>query len=469
MTSARVPDAVVRCVDPTGFREDPLHYLLRARALGDLVVLSEDLPLFSRAAECNGSLAVFGPVLCRQVLSDVDTFGMPVSVTERHALPPVLSNLNSGLFSMHGERHRERQRMLAPLLSAASATAHRPALELACRAYFESWQLGASVRLVSELRRFALFVAESLLFGSIDGAERIGTVIQHYFQLRRAYSTVPPAAQPAARAALIESGVRTDAALRERVRRFAEDTALRESCVLGRLSQLSVAKGERLGEDELVAHGNVLFMSSSEPVAMAMAWALLLLSQLPRLRQALRQELAAARIEGALPSAAQLDALPLLHGVVQETLRLLPPSAMLVRLSRGPSVLAGYELPTQCELVMSPWVAQRDPIVFPDSNRFRPERWRTSRPTPFEYFPFGAGLRACLGRQLADHTIKLGLVQILTRFDLTLVSDEVVDWRMNVTFMPAIDPLMSMCDPHAVGRVTGRLLGPVAQMVSWED
>src|SRR4051794_35054015 len=102
--------------EPLGFTEDPLAWLVEASRHGDLVVVSDRGPVVSRARSGPGTVAVFGRGAVRQVLGDLDTFGMPVSVTERHELPPPLGNLNAGLFSMTGERHRLTQHALSRLL-----------------------------------------------------------------------------------------------------------------------------------------------------------------------------------------------------------------------------------------------------------------------------------------------------------------------------------------------------------------
>ena len=58
---------------------------------------------------------------------------------------------------------------------------------------------------------------------------------------------------------------------------------------------------------------------------------------------------------------------------------------------------------------------------------------------------------------------------MLTRFDVTLVRDEMLDWRMNVTLMPASDPMIWLHGSKAILPFAGRLTGPIAELVRWED
>lgn len=450
-------------------RQDPLAFLERARAHGDIVVLTEEGPLFSRAPECVGSIAVFGAENVRAVLSSIDVYGQPLSVAERFAFPPPLANLNTGLFSMTGARHRERQQMLSGLLGARGAERHHPALAAACLAFLEDWRPGATLPLLDEMRRYALHVAERVLLGSRPGEpQELGALIQTYFHVRREFSA-GRARDDDAMTTLIALGQHLDDRLRQRLRRFRAQPASEAESVLAQLARLEVdlgpGSGQTLSEDELVAHGNVLVMSSSEPVAVALTWTLLVLTQLPDLRAELRRELARAGVGERVPGAADLDALPLLDAVVRESLRLLPPSAIMARLSREPSTLAGHALPAWSEIVLSPYVAHRDPARFPEPRRFRPRRWQTVKPGPFEFFPFGAGGRYCLGRQLAMQILKTGVAVMLQRHDVVLAGDQQLDWRMNVTMMPVGEPVIELRPVHDVPHAGGKLAGAITELI----
>jgi cytochrome P450 len=452
-------------------RQNPLAFLERARREhGDIVALTEDGPLFSRASQCVGSIAVFGAENHRAVLSDIDVYGMPLSVSERFSFPPPLANLNTGLFSMTGSRHRERQQMLSGLLNARSAERYHDALAAACATFLEGWQPGAVLPLLGEMRRFALHVADRMLLGTSPGEPpEIGSLIQAYFHVRREFAA-GRARDADAMATLVALGQHLDGKLRERLERLRGPHELDPaSGARSVLEQLVHLPGETLSDDELVAHANVLFMSSSEPVAVALTWTLLLLTQLPELRaelgRQLERELGQAGLAQRVPGPAELERVPLLDAVVRESLRLLPPSAILARLSRAPSTLAGHALPAWCEVVLSPYVAHRDPARFPQPACFRPQRWKALKPGPFEYFPFGAGGRYCLGRHLAMHILKTGVAVMLQGRDVVLAGDQALDWRMNVTTMPAGEPMIELRAPGPAPHRGGRLSGAVTDLV----
>lgn len=76
-------------------------------------------------------------------------------------------------------------------------------------------------------------------------------------------------------------------------------------------------------------------------------------------------------------------------------------------------------LPLQTQFVLCHYVASRDPSIFPEPESFRPERWLRKSQTdtlrvqhPFGSVPFGYGVRACLGRRIAELEMQLLLTRV---------------------------------------------------------
>ncbi|MGC2781284.1 MAG: cytochrome P450 [Bradyrhizobium sp.] len=460
--------SIPRFVDLAKLRADPLLFLLQAEAAAKgLVVISESGSIFSRAQSCAGVVAVFGPTAIRQVLSDADRFGMAISVGERFSLPPRLMRLNSALFSMREEQHRSRQKLLTSVLGSHRASDYFDMVTQGWNAYSEELGPGEELPLLSEMRRLVLNISERLIFGTSDLA--LGRLIQSYFDHRRRVSGMRERFDPQARRTLVGIGSKIDRMIRDRLaalRSRPSDGQNSRPCLLARLAKLETADGERLSDDELVAHANVLFMSSSEPVAVALTWALLLLSQHADMQRAVRRELVTAFGDGDVPEHFEEADLPALRGVVQESLRLLPPNAIMVRLTTDAASIAGHELPPRCEVVISPYVAQRDPRVYARPHAFDPGRWRDLKPAAYSYLPFGAGARHCIGKSLASHTLTAVLARILKRFHVVLSDDQDIDWKMDITMMPTSEPIMRFVPISASAAKCsgGRLGGPVAAL-----
>jgi cytochrome P450 len=465
-----LPTAIPRHIDLQACRTDPLLFLRAAQSTsGNLVAISEG-PIFSRAADCCEAVAVFGPDAVREVLSDIDLFGMPVSVAEKFSLPERLVALNKGLFSMHGEEHRRHQQLLSPLLGANSVQRHSAAIAQGWAAFADELRAGEDLPLLEEMRRLVLHVTSRVLFG--DGLEA-GRLIQSYFDQRRSLSGGSKPQTLEDRRKLVRTGVAIERSLRTRLSRLREEYGRDPGRPLSVLAELANS-GERISwqpdDSELVAHGNVLFMSGSEPIAVSLAWILLLLSQRPDLCLAARQEISAAFGGCEIPDAVSETELPLLHRIILETHRLLPPNAIMVRLTRRPGKLLGYDLPEQCEVVLSPFVAHRDPRQYADPDRFDAARWIDLQPRPFCYFPFGMGGRYCLGKSLATAVLLSILTRLLNKYEVVLAGDVELDWKMDITLMPKNDAMVRFQPLTANNEsfARGRLGGPVSRLLQFD-
>jgi cytochrome P450 len=433
----------------SGFILDPLGWLASASGRGDVVVVDADGPVTT--AQARRTVAVFGPRAVRQVLSDLDTFGMPASMSQRYGLPPVLANLNSALFSMTGPHHRSRQRLLVNCLGPAFAANHAAAIDQGIEEFLRGWRTGEQVPLLTEMRRLARLVAQRVVLGT-TGDDPVGGLIQRYFDLRRSYRSRLRTHTPERFGELVAAGTEVDRRLRAHVRALRAGGDRPYSVLAHLCRQAAAVPGDGMSEDELVAHANILFMSSSEPIATAMTWILLGLSQRARLRDALR-----AGAEGSP-----------VHGVVSEFLRLVPPNALMIRVAGRATEVAGVAIEPGTEVLISPFAEHRRADVFPDPLRVVPERWATARPGPFQFLPFGNGARSCLGRQIAQATLERGTSALLARHDPVLPGPHRLDWLMNVTLLPARDPLLLLAEPGAPGR-PGALSGPAAELLGVDN
>ena len=462
-----LPSSIPRAAEARRFFEEPLGFLARARAgLGDVFLLRDDGPIFSRSPDCTGALAVFGSAHHRAVLSDIELFGMPVSAAQHLSLPKKLVNLNRGLHSMRGDQHARHQRLLMRVLSERGVEAQRGAVRAGMETFARGWRAEERLSLLGEMRRLALQVSTRLLFGEkYEESSQLASLLLTYFQFRREVTSPFNPAGETSRAELTGLGTSLDGALRRHVRWCRRQSQANGDGLIATLANLDSKPAGRFSEDALVAHANVLFMSSNEPIAVALTWILLILSQLPELRGALRHELTRASPSDAMPPGSQPARVPLLDGVINESLRLLTPNALMVRVTTRPVSLNGVPLPERCEIILCPFLAHRDAETFPRPDEFLPSRWKTIRPSPFEYFPFGAGGHACVGRLLGTYIIKEALASLIPRYELVLAEDQEIDWRINTMFMPRDEPIMTISAPGEPAPRAGKLLGPVGDLL----
>jgi cytochrome P450 len=411
---------------------------------------------------------VFGAEHQRAVLSDIEAFGMPGSAAQYLRLSQKLINLNRGLHSMCGDQHAVQKRLLMGMLNGGNIEVHHDLTWAALEKFAKRWRVGSIIRLLGEMRELVLQVASHVLFGDqYENSSRLAFLLQTYFQLRREASSPANSGARESPEQLVAVGNSLDTALRMYVRECRQNPDLSRGGILARVAALEMKPQKPLSEDEVVAHSNVLFVSSTEPVAVALTWILLILSQLPALRAELRNELSSVIDNSHFPTAVHLGGLALLDRVINESLRLLPPNAFMVRITTQPIPLGGARLPPRCEVVLCPFLAHRDSESFQRPNEFLPDRWIEAPPSPFAYFPFGAGGHSCVGRSLAMYIIKTTLAFLLPRYDLVLAGDQQVNWRIHIMFMPLSDPEVTIQLSNVPSILpAGILCGPVGNLMN---
>ncbi|KAL7102046.1 hypothetical protein ACP275_08G095300 [Erythranthe tilingii] len=125
-----------------------------------------------------------------------------------------------------------------------------------------------------------------------------------------------------------------------------------------------------------------------------------------------------------------------LQAIVKETMRLHPAAPLGgAREFTEDTTVGGYLVPKGTWLIVNAWKLHRDPHVWGDDvMEFRPERFLSGphmnvdvRGQDFELIPFGAGRRSCPGTSFGLHMLHLVLASLLQAFDLSTVSNEIVD------------------------------------------
>ncbi len=152
--------------------------------------------------------------------------------------------------------------------------------------------------------------------------------------------------------------------------------------------------------DELLA----VLMAAQEPMGIALTSAVL--------------ELGRAGVVDRYATAADED--PWKDAALKEVLRLRPAGMASLRELTEPARVDGHELPAGASLMVPIVLLHRDPAVFEDPDAFRPERFLDGVP-PAAYFPFGGGVRSCVGQPLADALLRAGLPAALRRRPLAPV------------------------------------------------
>jgi len=176
--------------------------------------------------------------------------------------------------------------------------------------------------------------------------------------------------------------------------------------------------GEALTDSELRDELMTLLIAGHETTATAITWALYWIHKLPQVRKQLLNELQA--VDGPLDSSV-IFRLPYLNAVCSETLRIHPVGMLtFARVTKSRVELMGSSLEPGTIVVGCIYLAHHREDLYPEPDQFRPERFLERRYSPFEYLPFGGGVRRCIGMGLAQFEMKLVISGILSSYELAL-------------------------------------------------
>jgi cytochrome P450 len=180
----------------------------------------------------------------------------------------------------------------------------------------------------------------------------------------------------------------------------------------------------RMTDEQARDEAMVLFLAGHDTTAAGLTWFWYLMGKYPEIQQRAHHEIESVLERNSPVGFADVAKLPYLGSVIKETLRLYPPAiGVFAREAKEQIELGGYEIPRGSIVYAFSYVTHRDPRWFPEPERFDPERFlgeKEGRLSPFAYFPFGAGPRACIGARFALTEMTLVAVCLLRRFEFSL-------------------------------------------------
>jgi len=207
-------------------------------------------------------------------------------------------------------------------------------------------------------------------------------------------------------------------------RRLASDLADRPD-VLSRLLQVEDDESDHaLTDEELRDQLVTLLLAGHETTATALAWTLYELGQDPDQ-------------EARAHSAAVADDSDYLEAVLKESLRLHPVIPMAVRHLMAPATVGGIDLPRGTNVAASIVLAHQSESSHPDHTRFRPERFLEGEVPTNTWFPFGGGVRRCIGAGFSMMEGVVVLREVLSAYRVTRPSGRTEVPRVrNITSVP---------------------------------
>lgn len=411
------------------FLRDPIAYLRRLQTHGPIVRVVGGRP---------GIIFAFGPEFNQQVLSNPN-FYCSTGLTIPGPKDSAQRRLGDSIFNMNADKHAQQRRLILPALHKKSVEGYRDAFAQFTARMLDGWKVGQQRDVAREMKLLMMTVSGKILFGFDDEAEGhvIGDMANEWMGLSTSFPVrllprdwpgTPYHRMLALAERLEEKILNVIRQRRAHLREGHED-------ILSALIRAHDGDGGCLNDSELIGQVNFMYAAGHETTSNAMTWTLFLLAQHPDVMADLLDELT-GRLHGDAPTVEQMRDLPLLDRVIKESMRLLAPPVYNTRTSVGAFELGPYSLPKGSTVGFSHYITHHMPELYPQPEKFLPDRWLTINPSPFEYLPFGAGPRMCPGAAFATMAMKVSLPMILQRYRLAVVAGARIDRAFKVTLTP---------------------------------
>ncbi|WP_248903471.1 cytochrome P450 [Halocatena marina] len=337
---------------------------------------------------------------------------------------------SNGIAFAEGEQWQRQRSGLQPVFTPNRIRTYADTIVAETAATADSWEKEGTIDLRKACSKLTLSILASTVFNiDLDGHRR-GTVV------RNAVDAIADRVDITGAMTLIPEWAPRTPTERRFDRAMADLDELIETLIAERDDRpdahddlLAVLLDTDFGDamdKSMVRDQLVTFLfAGHETTALALTYALWLLSDHPATRRRLERELNAV-CGSSRPTATDLDSLDYTEHVIKETLRLYPPVYIIYRQPRQQTTLGGYRISSDATLQLATYDVQRDPRWWDDPNSFTPERWTetTSRPE-YAYLPFGGGPRHCIGMRFAMTELKLALATLTQRAKLDRVTESI--------------------------------------------
>ncbi|KAG5020071.1 hypothetical protein AAZX31_06G203000 [Glycine max] len=177
--------------------------------------------------------------------------------------------------------------------------------------------------------------------------------------------------------------------------------------------------------DDIVEECKTFFFAGKHTTSNLLTWTTILLAMHPQWQIRAREELVSVCGARHIPTKEDLAKLKTLSMIVNESLRLYPPTIATIRRTKADVELGPYKIPCGTELLIPILAVHHDQATWgSNATEFNPGRFsngvsRAAR-LPFAFIPFGLGARTCIGQNLALLQTKLTLAVMVRGFNFRL-------------------------------------------------
>uniref|UniRef100_A0A671R8Z8 Cytochrome P450 3A n=2 Tax=Sinocyclocheilus anshuiensis TaxID=1608454 RepID=A0A671R8Z8_9TELE len=209
-----------------------------------------------------------------------------------------------------------------------------------------------------------------------------------------------------------------------------------------------------LSDHEILSQSMIFIFGGYETTSSTLSFFFYNLANNPEAMKKLQEE-----IDQTFPDKAPVDYeavmnMEYLDAALNESLRLFPIVGRLERVCKKTVDINGLLIPKDMVVMIPTFALHRDPDYWSNPESFKPERFTKGNKEsidPYMYMPFGLGPRNCIGMRFAQVSMKLAIVEILQRFDVSVCDQTQVPLELGTSgLLVPKDPIKLQFKPRKV-------------------
>jgi pentalenene oxygenase len=430
MTAVQAPGALPVLGHAMKLLRDPMSFLRSLPSHGDVVRIK---------IGPTRAIMVCDPDLTREVLVNDRAFDKGGPLIER-----IDEAVGHSLASCPHAEHRHLRRLIQPAFHHSRFPRYAELITAEVARALGSWQAGAVLDMLPEIQAITARVAVVTMFAAALPQPTLDALLEDNATLtagiyRRMLTPAPFDRLPT-------PGKRRYDRARSRLRRILGQIIAdyRAGGVdHGDLLSMLLAAGapdpgqpdSGLSDEQVSNEVLSFFIGGMEPTANLLAWSVHLLATHPDVQRRLQAEVDSV-VTGTTAAYDDLPRLELTQRILTETLRLYPGGWLVTRTATGDERIGRHRVPAGTTVAYSPYLLHHRPDLYPDPERFDPDRWTDPPASRGAYVPFGLGARKCIGDTFGLTEAALALATIAARWHLEPAGDAPVGTEVNFVLRP---------------------------------
>ena len=336
--------------------------------------------------------------------------------------------LGNGLLLNEGESHRQHRKIIQPLFLPKSIKSYSNIMVDNIKHISDNWQDNTTIDVLQEMTMLAMGVMTESLFGiNFRDRDTFSKVSDSFTNILESFTQV----HEPVKNILVEESTNENKKqnkfqdsldyLNQKIYTLMDHIKKTNPEKPNLISHLMKAKDPDSGEiglpekqirDEIM----IFLFAAHDTTSTALTWSLAYLATNQVIQDKLQKELDSVLEGGRVPTGDDLPKLEYAEKIFKETLRIRPSVWALSRLTNEEYKIGEYVIPNSSVIFMSQYAMHNSPKYYIDPDIFNPERWTKEflfKLPRFAYFPFGGGIRSCIGETFA---VQEGILALATIF-----------------------------------------------------